>query len=227
MNTVKITLIADTHRRENLAEIPKCDILILGGDYDVRYELDIEILDDWIKGQPAEKVICIAGNHDFAMQNIGKKKVQSLLKHAIYLEDESVEIEGIKFWGHPWTPIFFDWAFLLNDKEMEKKVDAIPDDVDVLISHGPPYGIVDQLRMANGSLGQSIGCVALRDTIKKRIKPAIVVCGHIHEAYGYYYDRQTHFFNASFMDELYSPVNKPIIIDIHKVKDKIIFGGIR
>ena len=218
---MKIILTGCTHRSEHKVKIPKCNLLIHTGDFDCNSQEELENLDAWFSIQPADKCIFVAGNHDFHLQKIGKENIKKTMKNAIYLEDESLEIKGIKFYGFPWVPTLVNWAFYADDKDMEEKVNQIPEGTDILISHGPHYGILDQLRKANGDLGMSVGNIPLRDAIKKRIKPSILVCSHIHEAFGYYYDYQTHFWNVSAMDEFYSLVNEPVLIEVEKIKGKL------
>jgi len=92
-----------------------------------------------------------------------------------------VIIEGVKFYGSPWQPRFFDWAFNLDrGEEIKKKWDLIPMDTDVLITHGPPYGILDLTHE-----GEKVGCEELMKAVL-RVQPKIHIFGHIHEAYGEY-----------------------------------------
>lgn len=215
---MRLVLTSDTHTKENLLELPDGDVLIHCGDFDLRHLVDINALEDWFSNLPHKHKLWIAGNHDFYPEGFSKEIFKIMVNFSTYLQDDEVVIEGIKFYGFPWTPIFNDWSFMLNESRMKEKVKEIPKDTDVLISHGPCYGILDQLRKANGTFGESVGSIPLRDRVKE-IKPSIHVFGHIHEGYGKYTDYKTNYFNVSHMDEFYQPTNKPMVVDIFKLSD--------
>lgn len=206
---MKLVCISDTHMQESNVKIPPCDILIHAGDYDIRTLDHLEQLNAWFYNQPAKHKICIAGNHDFYFQKLHSNMIQDILNNTIYLENSSVTINGIKFWGSPYTHIFNQWAFMLPGDELKKIWEKIPDDIDVIITHGPPYGILDYVEFSK----QNVGCPHLRDRIKE-IKPKYHICGHIHGSYGIYQDEYTTYVNASLMNEDYDLVNNPIILEI-------------
>lgn len=127
-----------------------------------------------------------------------------------YLEDEGVIIGGYKIWGSPWSPWFYDWGFnLRRGPEIQAKWNLIPDETDILITHGPPLGFGDKC-----SDGYWAGCGDLLDTIRTRVKPAYHISGHIHEGYGILSDGTTTYINASSVNEDYYAVNKPIVFDL-------------
>jgi len=147
-----------------------------------------------------------------------------------YLDDSGVELFGLKIWGSPIQPWFHDWAFnrLRNtphmdtyeepyadvNKYIKPHWDMIPDDTDILVTHGPPYGHGDELAMKFRRDGEErVGCVDLMNRIKE-VKPKISVFGHIHEGYGVTEEDGIKFINASCLNENYRPVNPPIIIDL-------------
>jgi Icc-related predicted phosphoesterase len=145
-----------------------------------------------------------------------------------YLEDSSFTIETpefgrpIKFYGSPWQPWFYDWAFNLPrlGTELQEKWNMIPEDTDVLITHGPPNGygdLVNNWRQPN----THVGCECLINRIGE-INPLVNVFGHIHEGYGVEYGKDTLFVNASICTAGYEPTNKPIIIDLQEVYGEII-----
>jgi Icc-related predicted phosphoesterase len=126
-----------------------------------------------------------------------------------YLLDEELELEGLKFYGSPYQPEFCNWAFNLpRGPQLARKWAKIPDDTDVLITHGPPGGILD--RVAGGEL---VGCNDLRKRVKE-INPKLHVFGHIHEAYGWHWEDKTIFVNAANCDLGYNPINKPVVVEI-------------
>ena len=145
------------------------------------------------------------------------------------LEDSQFTIESsefsrpIKFWGSPWQPEFYNWAFNLprQGKELEAKWAAIPTDTDILITHGPVQGHLD---MSGPPYNEpNLGCPLLRHHIDTVSRPKIHVCGHIHGGYGYKFDGQTHFFNASILNERYEYVNKPVTFDWNPETNEITF----
>ena len=112
-------------------------------------------------------------------------------------------------WGSPWQPWFYDWAFnLQRGPEIRAKWDRIPAGVDVLVTHGPPAGILD--RVVDG---RSVGCADLLDAVR-RVRPLLHVFGHIHEAYGEVERDGTRFVNASTCTVRYAPVNAPVVVDL-------------
>jgi predicted phosphodiesterase len=145
----------------------------------------------------------------------------------VYLEDSEFVIESsefskpIKFWGSPWQPEFYNWAFNLprSGDELKKYWDMIPDDTDILITHGPPSEVrdfVNNWRQPNG-----VGCELLRYRVEQ-INPLVHIFGHIHEAYGAAYVKDILYVNASTCTERYVPSNKPIVVDLTEVDGKII-----
>ncbi len=186
-------------------------MLIHAGDFTVDFP-PISEIDDliffnrWLEKQPYRYKILIAGNHDFIFQK-DYSTAKQIITHAIYLQDSGIEIDGLKFWGMPWTPPFMNWAFMAADKQMKRYTDIIPDDIDVLITHGPPYGIMDKVGRNN------VGCKNLLQTVK-RVKPKAHIFGHIHEGYGTLSMDGITFVNAASLNEWYDPANKPIVVEV-------------
>jgi Icc-related predicted phosphoesterase len=195
--------ISDTHGYHDRLEVPDGDVLIHGGDLTKHGRLeDVEAFDRWLAGLPHRHKIVIAGNHDFCFQH-RPREARALLRHAIYLEDRAVEVEGVKFYGSPWQPEFFDWAFNLPRGPALAAVWAkIPDDTQVLITHGPPLGIGDLTHR-----GPNVGCEDLLRRVRQ-VRPRLHVFGHIHEAAGRFDVDGTIFVNASIFGG-----GKPIVIE--------------
>jgi Icc-related predicted phosphoesterase len=239
-----ITFISDTHTQhrriktldsfrntfENV-ELPGGDILIHSGDFmgSGYSKNEAENFFKWydeIIGYDTK--IFIAGNHDRIME-IDPSWARGILtgyKSIEYLQDELISIQQgddpeIKIWGSPWQPEFYNWAFNLprNGDELKYKWDMIPEDIDILITHGPAWGFLDDVE---GNRGKHLGCELLSERIKQ-IKPKIHVCGHIHSGYGHYYDGNTHFINASLLDESYLYTHSPWNIDWNPVTNEIKF----
>jgi len=203
----KLVIISDTHRQCPM-DLPKGDILIHAGDFDIRDEWELNHVINWFMNLDYKHIIWIAGNHDLYMGKLFKAGIKpDMLYNLHYLCNSSVEIEGIKFWGSPYSPVFGQgWAFNGFSDYLKKLWNTIPEDSDIIVSHCNPFGINDVVR------GISQGCPTLRDRIKE-IKPKLHASGHIHEGHGVYKDEHTIYVNGSIMDEFYEPVNKPIVID--------------
>jgi Icc-related predicted phosphoesterase len=206
---MRLVIISDTHSRTPL-EVPDGDVLVHCGDFTMKGTVkEITRFDDWLRAAPHKYKIVVAGNHDLAFED-APTLAQRLLTTSIYLQDASVEVEGIRFWGAPWTPWFFDWAFNLpRGRALAAKWALIPEKVDVVITHGPPHGILD----ANPE-GEHVGDEALRKAIE-RVKPRVHAFGHIHHSHGTRKIGQTLFVNASICDESYSLAESPIVVDLN------------
>src|SRR5690606_5599340 len=151
-----------------------------------------------------------AGNHDFFFEETDLKKIRRIIrKEIIYLNDSSIEIKDVKFWGSAITPCFNNWAFNRNrGAEIKKHWDLILNDTDVLITHGPPFGILDET-----VYGKRTGCEELLLRVY-HVKPKFHIFGHIHEDYGSFTKGETTFVNASVMDDWYEMKNKPVVLDL-------------
>lgn len=203
---MKIVCISDTHNEEMMEQVPDGDILIHAGDATRLGSLqEVAIFAQWWGFLPHKHKIFIPGNHDFLYE--GARSIADTFVRS--LQDELMEIEGLKIYGSPWQPEFFDWAFNLPRGEPLRRVwSRIPDDVDILITHGPPFGILD----ANMS-GEPVGCEDLLARVKE-VKPRLHIFGHIHEGYGQRTVGRTTFINASICDEDYVASRKPFVIEL-------------
>jgi Icc-related predicted phosphoesterase len=130
-------------------------------------------------------------------------------------------VDGTNIYGSPWQPEFYNWAFNLpkNGFGLAGKWEAIPDNTDILITHGPAFGTLDTVV---GRRHDHLGCELLAERIEV-VKPKIHICGHIHSGYGYYWNGHTHFFNASVLDEQYEYTQKPMTFDWNKETNEIEF----
>ena len=194
---MKITTISDTHGLHHQIHLPGGDILIHAGDVCNR-GTSAEALDfmNWFSNQNYAYKIFIAGNHDFYFENEQNTTIKSLLPESVYyLNDSGITIEGISFWGSPITPEFHNMAY--NRKrgvDIAKHWDLIPSDTDVLITHGPAYGILDTTFQ-----NLNAGCTHLRTKIEET-NPQYHIFGHIHEGYGLTEREGTTFINTSSVD---------------------------
>ena len=206
---MRLVCISDTHSMHRQVSVPDGDVLIHAGDcLGVGTLEELEDLDNWFSEQPHRHKILIAGNHDWCLQD-EPADAEALIRNAVYLRDRSIDIEGLKFWGSPWTPIFFDWAFNLErGTAIAERWAQIPSDTDVLITHGPPAGILDQV---NESL--AVGCGDLAWELE-RLTLKLHIFGHIHESYGQQTLNDCRYINASTCTGQYKPLNPPIVVDI-------------
>lgn len=180
--SLRIWHISDTHTYHNLLEIPKdCNMVIFSGDCSnprnpYINEPEVREFLNWFKNLPIKHKIFVAGNHDTSIEK-GLIEDESF-EGIYYLENDWVEIEGIKFWGSPHTPRFGDWAFMKSRHKIGRVWEHIPTDVDVIIAHGPPRGVLDLSYSPTNKL-EMCGCSALRRRIDQ-IRPRAVLFGHIH-----------------------------------------------
>jgi len=199
---VKFVCLADTHNLHHRIEVPDGDVLIHAGDFCGHGRLDeVAAFGAWLETLPHRHKIVVAGNHDRALED-DPEKAEPLLGDVIYLRDTAVEINGLSIYGSPWQPWFYDWAFQRHRGTPMREIwRRIPEDIDVLITHGPMYGIGDQT--ADGVLA---GCEDLREEVLGRVRPRVHVCGHIHEGRGQYRVGETLSINAACVDLYYRPV---------------------
>lgn len=153
---MKIVATADLHGWLGM-DMPEADVLVIAGDVcpDENVAMQLAWLDgpfrNWLRAQPAKRVIGIAGNHDFVFEKWGGA-VRELYLPWRYLEDRSCLIEGVRFHGIPWVPNLSNWAFHADDHRLDERYDNIADDVDVVISHGPPQFYCDKTCPSYGSV---------------------------------------------------------------------------
>lgn len=211
---MRLVILSDTHGLHGLIDtVPDGDVLIHAGDMTGRGTLEeLEEFLAWFGAFPHRNKVLVAGNHDWMFER------QSTLAEALvpsditYLRDAGVSIHGVKFWGSPWQPWFYDWAFnLLRGAEIATKWALIPEDVHVLITHGPPYGILDEVLRPPG---KHQGCEALRERLGSLRELRLHAFGHIHEAYGTFTEGECRFVNASICDFQYALVNAPVVVDL-------------
>ena len=224
---MKIITTSDLHGR--LPEIPECDLLLIAGDlcpdyfHDrpnrlmnkgeqrQRHWLDTEFR-KWLDDIPAKQVVGIAGNHDYVFEH------QFLIPEGLrwtYLCDELAITHGLRIWGTPYVPHLPRWAFHLDDRGLEARAQGIPEGIDILLSHGPPYEYLDCVDERYGG-PKPVGDIWLAMELY-RIQPKVFVCGHIHEQGGkevIHPDTGTVIRNASLVNIDYEPVNLPKLLHI-------------
>ena len=204
---MKIVFISDTHWKfGDIDQIPEGDVLVHCGDLETRKLSSLARFNEWIDKHPFKHKLVIAGNHDgFIEEN--PTLARDMMSDFTYLENSEYVIDGVKFYGSPMTPIFLDWHFMATPDRLKRYWDAIPNNTDILITHGPPWGIMDM-----AADGTRCGCENLLRRVTQ-VKPKIHAFGHIHEGYGIKDLYGIKFINCSLLDADYKLVNKPIVID--------------
>ena len=206
---MRLVLISDTHRKHGHLALPDGDVLVHAGDATSMGTVpEIAEWNEWLGRQPHRHKVVIAGNHDWLFER-DPAIARGLLTNATYLEDGGVTLEGLRFWGSPWQPRFFRWAFNLDrGAPLREKWERIPAGTDVLITHGPPQGILDRTWH-----GESVGCEELAPIVA-RLRPRLHVFGHIHESHGRLDRDGTTYVNASTCDAREKPTNPPVMVDL-------------
>ena len=190
---MKIICISDTHNQHKNLTVPDGDLLIHAGDITSNGDKeDLIKFNNWLGNLPHKHKMVIAGNHDFYAES-HPEETKQILSNAIYLNDSGVFIEGLNIWGSPISPSFQHWAFMKNrGEDIRKHWEMIPKNTDILITHCPPFGILDKT-----DSGKNGGCEDLLEIIQTKIKPRLHVFGHTHEAYGQTQIADTQYVNAS------------------------------
>jgi len=212
---MKVACISDTHNHHSKIKINQCDILIHAGDFtSVGKFHEISNFGKWLHSQPAKHKVVIAGNHDLTFESMGplaRETLKEACPDVIYLQDSEVDINGLRIYGSPWQPQFYNWAFNLErGEDIKRKWDLIPTGIDILITHGPPHGILD---IVKDNPSQLIGCEELYKATMMKTKIAHIF-GHIHDSYGEKCVNGIHFINAASCNEAYNPINKPIEFEV-------------
>lgn len=216
MKNIRIVAISDTHNRYNNLIIPKCDIIISIGDYSFQgKDWEVKKFHEWLNKQDAEHIISVQGNHELGVEenwNESKQVALEACPKVHFIDEGSLEIEGIKIWCSAITPYFGGWAWNRHrGEDIQRHWDKIPSDTNILCTHGPPYGILDQAYTD----GNNLGCYQLLWKVKK-INPKYHLFGHIHGSHGNKKVGDTKFYNVSICDEQYMPSNPVTVIDYIK-----------
>lgn len=204
--SISITLISDTHNKHKQLDVGSGDLLIHAGDAtSMGKSHEIENFLKWYGQQDYEIKILIAGNHDWGFESDPDRfSDMASLYGVTLLNDSGTSYRGIKIWGSPVQPEFHGWAFNRTQATIGKHWDMIPDDTDILITHGPPRGILD---LTTGY--DPAGCPLLLAKVRE-LKPVLHVFGHIHESRGIKDNGDTVFVNASSLDLRYQPYADPV-----------------
>lgn len=213
---ITILAISDTHSlHHKIRAMPDADVLIHSGDFTGSgTERDLIKFNQWLGTLPYKHKLVVPGNHDtYCEDHPGIAK--QLLSNCTLLIDEEVVIDGFRFYGMPWTPEFGRWSFMLpRGAGMRSVLSKVPEGIDVLISHGPPMGILDNVLINPYDPSQGVnhvGCADTYDTVM-RIQPKVHIFGHLHDGYGQLKMGSTLFVNAAICDESYRPDRAPVLI---------------
>ena len=218
---MRISCLSDLHG--NLPIVENCDMVLLAGDLCPfgNHQVQLEWIDgdfhNWLDGlhERSIPVVAIAGNHDGIIEDI----VNKVSLKWIYLQDNSVMIGNFKIWGTPWVLPYGDWAFMKSEEWLSECFSNIPEDVDIIVTHGPPYGYGDKCPeyvIKNGVYvreWKSQGSKAMLQTLD-RVKPKLMVFGHIHQGRGMYRRNDTLLCNAAIWDHSTDKINSPMIVNL-------------
>lgn len=215
----KIVAISDTHCQHNAINMPEGDVVVHAGDATYRGTIpEMEAFAYWYGNLPYRLKVYTAGNHDWLCAT-DRGLAKEIMRHhgIVYLQDEAATLylpdkeRTLQVYGTPHSPIFFDWAFNEPEERLKMLFEAIPAGLDILITHTPPHGILDEV--TEDFKVKYLGCHSLLDVVQER-KPKYQVFGHIHQSYGQRVLGSTTFINASTCNAHYKPVNAPIVFEI-------------
>ena len=224
---MKIACVSDIHGMWRQIKYPEADTLVFAGDIlgnrssipEMDSKLQFQELLEFDKfiGQLSYKnIVFVAGNHDWVFQL--NENAKHALTNAHYLQDDGVTIDDIKFYGSPWQPWFYDWAFnfpnhhenFYRSRAHARRIwKQIHDDVDVLVTHGPPLNVLD-----NTVGGERAGCQYLSERIDKLLNLRAHIFGHIHNGAGQSYYEAVKYVNAAICGENYKPNNLVQVIEV-------------
>jgi len=216
---MRMICMSDTHNKKP-RQVPDGDVLVHAGDATIMGSLgEIRTFAKWFGALPHANKIFVPGNHDWGFDKNNPGLIHPLVARSILeyagvtvLVDASVKLSGLNFYGSPWQPEFHGWAFNLpRGLALRNKWDAIPQETNVLITHGPAAGVRDSV-----AGGPPLGCEDLRDCVMRLPDLKAHVFGHIHDGYGTTHDSLLGMVrvNASICNENYDAVNFPIAVDL-------------
>jgi len=203
---LEIVVISDTHGQEQYLDLPPGDVIIFCGDCETNISRVKKFI-EWFSKLDYRYKIMIAGNHDSLFEKMGYDTTFKMCdeKGIIYLQDTEIIIEDLKIYGSPWTPEFCGWHFMLPENSLKSKWDSIPEDTDILITHGPAYGIGDLVKNSYGT-DPHVGSTTLTEKIQKMPHLKYHLIGHIHEGRGIYQTSGFTTINASVLDHNYKNI---------------------
>jgi Icc-related predicted phosphoesterase len=200
---VRIVCISDTHEWHRELAVPDGDLLIHAGDFTFwNHASKIRDFNLWLGELPHRYKVIIPGNHDRVFNQNPRNR--TLITNAVLLINESVRLCGLNIWGSPVT--CDDAAYGYTRREDRARLNAsIPRDTHILITHGPPYGILDR----EPSSYRRQGCTELRAAVIQ-LQPRLHVFEHVHGGYGTFQNETTLFVNAALLGPAGDLENLPI-----------------
>lgn len=232
---MRIVAISDQH--SFLPNVPPCDLLIVCGDICPDFVERVpavsapqkqkawfdEHIRDWIRGAPATYKVATWGNHDWCGESCdfaADSPARAALTNMQIVVDELTHVPRAdgsakltSLWATPWSNEFMHWAFMKPPHELAEVYGRIPAGVDILVSHQPPFGYGDQMFTEKAAAIEHIGSHELLAAIE-RVRPRLVICGHIHEGRGQYEHQGIPIYNVSVVDEQYRHVHPVTVIDL-------------
>lgn len=205
---MRLVLISDTHSELHTLQVPDGDILIHAGDFSNFGTLEeLRSFNRALQKLPHKHKISIAGNHDLIFEE-DPVTARDTLTSATYIQDSEISIEGLRIYGSPWVPPSASGTFCLSDPQARRKYwNRIPEGLDLLITHCPPFGILDTSRH-----GITMGCEELKAIVQLRA-PKIHVFGHVHGSYGMHTRGNTTFINAAIGSGRTHQRELPVVIN--------------
>lgn len=227
MGGMAVTVISDTHERHDKLKLRGGDLLIHCGDWTWTggHTQTLAFL-NWFARQKYKHKVLVAGNHDRIMDRKLTPGAPSIPMPdgVTYLENSGTEVMGYKIWGSPYSRKFHQWAFMHNnDDEAAATWEQMPEDISILITHGPPHGIFDKVAADLGEGGtilpdgtKSVGCKLLRNMVDYIEDSALLLhCfGHVHERHGVCHIDGVTYVNASMFDHRHLPAHGPVDLRI-------------
>jgi Icc-related predicted phosphoesterase len=235
---MRIVALSDCHG--HLPEIPACDLLIIAGDVCPDRIGTVTARDQpaeqkawfdrhvraWLADAPAVHKVLTWGNHDWCGQMCSFRSDTPAHARSTDLQilvDEGTSVPSVggkgsemSVWATPWSNPFMRWAFMKRPSDLERVYAAIPKGTDVLVSHQPPYGYGDSTFDVDSRRVEHVGSRELLVAIE-RVRPRVVICGHVHGGFGRYEHQGIPIYNVSVVDESYRLVNAPTVIDLPAV----------
>ena len=211
---MRVAAISDTHGRQNW-NIPSCDVFIHAGDITGRGSLQetavfaTKLREHMDSPDGPRHAIIVPGNHDECFELFTEPTLALFGPRVHVLLHASLVLDGVRFFGSPWTPPFMQWHFMATEQRLAALYEAMPDEIDVLVTHGQPYGVLDP-----GWQAAHVGSSALAAAVSAR-NVQHHAFGHLHAAGGHMVQQgHTTFYNVAACNDAYQMVNQPRILDV-------------
>jgi Icc-related predicted phosphoesterase len=231
---MELRIVASSDFHGNLPGIEQsADIMLIAGDtvpLNIQFNMEKSkkwfstVFVDWVKSLPVDKVFLVAGNHDAIFQSWSKQGIrglETLSNHKLtYLHNEGINYldqygQTWNIFGTPYCHTLGNWPFELENTYLVDKFAKIPDKVDIIISHDPPFALCDiDVILENHFDGKHLGNIPLRERLTQ-VEYKLLVCGHIHSG-DHQYNSTCKAVNVSYLNERYVPTYQPFYYQIEK-----------